>query len=369
MCVPSGTNPRDGGFHLGVFEEIVTYGHESVHFGHDPATGLRCIAAIHSTALGQALGGTRFYPYRSDDDAMIDVLRLSRGMTYKAACAGIMQGGGKAVIIGDPTTHGTDALFEAYGRFVDSLGGRYITAEDVGTTVDNMHVVATQTNHVRGLPREDGGSGDPSPATARGVTAAMRAVSMRLWGTDDLQGRRIAIKGVGKVGMSLAERLSDRGAELVVADVNPAATAHAEATFGAKVVSVEEVHTVDCDIFAPCALGADLNPSSIPELGCRAVAGSANNQLLTDGDADLLVDRGILYAPDYVVNAGGIINIAAEAGGYTADKAATMIDRIFDNLTEVFERADRSGTNTHQAAEAMAEERIAAAKAHTGGTR
>ena len=354
---------------MGVFEEIVTHGHEAVHFGHDPVSGLRCIVAIHSTALGPALGGTRFYPYASDDDAVTDVLRLSRGMTYKAACAGIMQGGGKAVIIGDPKTHGTDALFEAYGRFVDSLGGSYITAEDVGTTVENMHVVFTQTTHVRGLPREDDGSGDPSPATARGVIAAMRAASTRLWGTDDLRGRRVAIKGVGKVGMSLAERLHDRGAELIVADVNSDSTAHAESTFDAKVVTVDEIHTVDCDIFAPCALGADLNATSIPQLGCRAVAGSANNQLLTDADADRLVDRGILYAPDYVVNAGGIINIAAEAGGYTPEKAAVMIDRIFDNLTEVFERADRSGVNTHQAAETMAEERIATVSTRTGGTR
>ncbi len=369
MGAPSGTTSRDGGFHLGVFEEIVTHGHEAVHFGHDQASGLRCIVAIHSTALGPSLGGTRFYPYATDDEALTDVLRLSRGMTYKAACAGIMQGGGKAVIIGNPKTHGTDALFEAYGRFVESLSGRYITAEDVGTTVENMHVVATQTSYVTGLPHEDGGSGDPSPATARGVIAAMRAVSQRLWGTDDLRGRRVAIKGIGKVGMSLAERLHDRGAELIVADVNNDATSHAESALGAKVVSVEEIHTTDCDIFAPCALGADLNASSIPQLGCRAIAGSANNQLHTDEDADRIAERGILYAPDYVVNAGGIINIAAEAGGYSTDKAAAMIDRIFDNMTEVFERADRSGANTHQAAEAMAEERIAAANRTNGGTR
>ncbi len=353
---------------MGVFDTIGTDRHQSVHFGTDPDTGLRSIVAIHSTVLGPALGGTRFYPYASEHDALVDVLRLSKGMTYKAACAGLSLGGGKAVIIGDPARDATDDLFRAYGRFVDGLAGRYITAEDVGTTVENMEVVATQTDHVRGLSVEHGGSGDPSPATARGVLAAQRAVATLLWGSDDLAGKRVAIKGVGKVGMSLARKLAGLGAELIVADVNPAATEIASVELGAKVVDVDEIHHVECEIFAPCALGGDLNARSIPELRCTAVVGSANNQLATEEDGDRLRAAGILYAPDFVVNAGGIINIAAEHGGYTTEKAAAMIDRIFDNLTEILTTADRLDIGTHTAAEHVAEERIAAAAAMEGRT-
>jgi leucine dehydrogenase len=352
----------DGGRPVGVFEAIGTEGHESVHYGYDEASGLRVIGAIHSTALGPSLGGTRFYPYADERDALFDVLRLAKAMTYKAACAGLHQGGGKAVIIGDPKTLGSEALFRAYGRFVDGLAGRYITAEDVGTTVANMEIVAKETRHVSGLPRETGGSGDPSPATARGVVAGMLAVAENLWGSEDLQGRTISIKGVGKVGMSLAERLSERGCELIVADVNETATDQAAINLGAKVVTVNEIHRVDADIFAPCALGADLNARSIPELACAAVAGSANNQLLSRSDADLLTERGILYAPDFVVNAGGIINIAAEQGDYTSEKAARMVDRIQQNLAEIFEAASAASINTERAAVQVAEGRIAAAQ-------
>jgi len=352
---------------LGVFETIGTEQHQSVHFGSDPATGLRSIIAIHSTTLGPALGGTRFYPYASEQAALVDVLRLSKGMTYKAACAGLSLGGGKAVLIGDPTEVGSQDLFRAYGRFVEGLGGQYITAEDVGTTVANMEVISTQTDHVRGLLIEHGGSGDPSPATARGVLAAHRAVAMLLWGSDDLTGRRIAIKGVGKVGMSLARRLSSLGAELVVADVNETATDSAATELGAKVVDVSDIHHVECDIFAPCALGGDLNEATIPVLGCTAIAGSANNQLAVHADGDRLRDAGILYAPDFVVNAGGIINIAAEHGGYSSQKAAEMVDRIYDNVAEILTTADRLGIGTHVAAERVAEERLAQAAA-TGGT-
>lgn len=349
---------------LGVFESVGAESHESVHFGVDHESGLRSIVAIHDTTLGPGLGGTRFYPYATEDDALIDVLRLSKGMTYKAACAGLSFGGGKAVIIGNPSTDGSDALFTAYGKFIDSLGGTYITAEDVGTTVPNMVVVSHQTDHVAGLPMAKGGSGDPSPATARGVVAAIKAVAVRLFGTDSLHGRRVAIKGVGKVGMSLAERLHGLGAELVVADIDEMATELAARDLGAKVTSVEDIHSVDCDIFSPCALGADLHAASIPELSCSAVAGSANNQLATDADSQRLRDAGILYAPDFVVNAGGIINIAAEHGGYSVAKAGEMVDRIRVNLTEILAEADRLDTDTHQAAEHVAQRRIAAVKAH-----
>lgn len=347
---------------MGVFDLIGTEEHESLHFGVDHETGLRAIVAIHSTILGPALGGTRFFPYPTEEEAVVDVLRLSKGMTYKAACAGLPFGGGKAVIIGDPHEIGSEGLFHAYGRFVESLGGEYITAEDVGTTVPNMAVVATETSYVSGLPLESGGSGDPSPATARGVVAAIRAVSQHIWKTDDLRGRRIAIKGVGKVGMSLAERLTGLGVEIIVADVNDRATHYAEAELGAKVVSVDDVHAVDCDLFAPCALGADLNIATIPQLSCAAVAGSANNQLATDEDGGRLRAAGVVYAPDFVVNAGGIINIAAEGGGYSPEKAATMIDKVGPNVLEVLAKADELDIDTHSAAELIAEMRIEAAR-------
>jgi glutamate dehydrogenase/leucine dehydrogenase len=348
---------------LGVFDLVDTETHESVHFGVDHATGLRSIIAIHDTTLGPALGGTRFYPYESEEDAIVDVLRLAKGMTYKAACAGLDQGGGKGVIIGDPAELRSDELLLAYGRFVESLGGTYITAEDVGTTVRDMVVVSQVTEHVSGLPIESGGSGDPSPATARGVVAALEAVAFHLWGSRDLGGRRIAVKGVGKVGMSLVERLSARGCELVVADINEVATGEAALNFGAKVTSVDDIHAVDCDIFSPCALGAGLNSATIPQLSCSAVAGSANNQLKTPDDAIRIKAAGILYAPDFVVNAGGIINIAAARGGYSVDTAKDMIDRVGPNLTAIIEKAQELDIDTHTAAEVVADERIAAARA------
>ena len=352
---------------MGVFETIGTETHESVHFCEDKATGLRAIVAIHSTVLGPSLGGTRFYPYSNEQTALIDVLRLAQGMTYKAAVAGLSQGGGKAVIIGDPAQLASPELFRVYGRFINGLAGRYITAEDVGTTVENMEHVATQTPFVSGLPMADGGSGDPSPATARGVVASIKAVSNHLWGTDDLDGRIVAIKGVGKVGFSLAEMLASMGARLVVADVDSRATEVASMRFGAKVVSTDEIHAVECDIFSPCALGADLNEATIPQLSCTAIVGSANNQLAVPADAERLAERGILYAPDFVVNAGGIINIAAETGGYNVEKADRMVNRIYDNLTKVLHASDRLGISTERAAEHVADARIDEARMQ-GGT-
>jgi leucine dehydrogenase len=346
---------------LGVFETIGTDAHESVHFGQDPASGLKAIVAIHSTVLGPSLGGTRFYPYPDEQAALTDVLRLSQAMTYKAAAAGLAQGGGKAVIIGDPAQLRSDELFRAYGRFINGLAGCYITAEDVGTTVADMEIVATETSFVSGLPVADGGSGDPSPATAHGVAASMRAVSNYLWGTNDVNGRRVAIKGVGKVGMELARMLASEGVELVVADVNGGATDAASAAFGAKVVSIEEIHGIECDFFSPCALGGDLNSATIPQMSCAAVVGSANNQLALEGDADRLAERGILYAPDFVVNAGGIINIAAEADGYSVEKADRMVDSIYDTLSKVLRTSDNLGISTDDAARHVAEARIAEA--------
>jgi len=360
MGVSDETNPVEA--ILGVFDLVDVEGHESVHFGVDHESGLRSIIAIHSTVLGPALGGTRFYPYRSEEEALTDVLRLSKGMTYKAACAGLELGGGKAVIIGDPATLGSKDLFRAYGRFVDSLGGTYITAEDVGTTVPDTVVVGEETNHVTGLQVEMGGSGDPSPMTARGVVVAMEAVSEHLWRTGDLTGRRVAIKGVGKVGSSLVEHLHHRGAELIVADINPAATEWAATNFDAKITSVDDIHSVACDIFAPCALGADLNADTIPHLTCSAIVGSANNQLATPADGARLQEVGIMYVPDFVANAGGIINIAAERGGYSTEKAVGMIERIRTTVTEVLTKAKEFTIDTNAAAMLLADERIRAAK-------
>jgi leucine dehydrogenase len=344
---------------LGVFETIGADTHEEVLFGLDHASGLRTIVAIHNTALGPALGGTRFYPYQNEDQALIDVLRLSKGMTLKSAAAGLDLGGGKAVVIGDPRAIHSERLLRAYGRVVDSLGGRYITAQDVGSTPEDMAIIARETNWVTGLPSHEGGSGDPSPATARGVAAAMRAVADRLWGSEDLAGRKVALQGVGKVGMDLLRRLTEAGAETVVSDVNEEAVTFAVETYGSKAVAVDEIHDVESDIFAPCALGACLSESTIARLRCQAVVGSANNQLAIDDDADLLVERGILYAPDFVVNAGGVINIAVEMDGYSVDRAAAMIDHIHDNLTAVLDAAEAEGVNPHVAAVTAAERRIA----------
>jgi leucine dehydrogenase len=351
---------------LGVFETIGTDAHESVHFGEDTASGLKAIVAIHSTVLGPSLGGTRFYPYADEQAALVDVLRLSQAMTYKAAAAGLAQGGGKAVIIGDPTHLRSDDLFRAYGRFINGLAGRYITAEDVGTTVADMEIVASETSFVSGLPVTDGGSGDPSPATAMGVAASMRAVSSYLWGMDNLNGRKVAIKGVGKVGMELAGVLAAQGVELVVADVNSEATDAASTAFGAKVVSIEDIHTIECDFFSPCALGGDLNGATIPQMSCAAVVGSANNQLAAEGDANRLAERGILYAPDFVVNAGGIINIAAEADGYSIEKADRMVESIYDTLSKVLRTSDSLGVSTDDAAKHVAETRISEATKRGG---
>jgi len=343
---------------LGVFEAIGTETHEEVLFGADQASGLRTIIAIHDSSLGPALGGTRFYPYADEDAALRDVLRLAKGMTLKSAAAGLDFGGGKAVIIGDPATLWSKDLIRAYGREIDTLGGRYITAEDVGTTVEDMVLVSEETPYVSGLPFDLGGSGDPSPATARGVMAALRAIAERLWGTSDLEGRRVAVQGIGKVGMDLVRRLTDVGAETIVTDPNAAAVKFATEEYGSTAVALDDIYDVACDIFSPCALGATLNEETIPRLHCAAIAGSANNQLAADWDMDAITDRGILYAPDFVVNAGGVINIAVEADGYSPERAALMVDRIYDNVTAVFETADSDGMNPNDAGLRFAARRI-----------
>ena len=344
------------------FDVMVPDGFEQVAFGHDAATGLRAIVALHSTVLGPGLGGTRFYPFADEEAALVDVCRLAKGMTYKHAAAGLDQGGGKAVIIGDPAALRTDALIRAYARFVDGLAGRYVTAEDVGTTQADMDLVRTITPHVSGISEHLGGSGDPSPATALGVLWAMKAVAERLWGGPSLEGRHVCINGVGKVGGALADHLHAEGAQLSVADVRSTATEAVVARTGARVVPPDEAHAVECDLYSPCALGRALSATTIPVLRCAAVVGSANNQLDTPQDAQRITESGVLYAPDYVVNAGGVINIAQEKGGYDRARAEDRIRGIHDTVLRVLDLAGAEGVTTAAAADLLAERRIDAAR-------
>ena len=334
-------------------------GHEQVVFGHDPETGLRCIIAIHSTALGPALGGTRFYPYDSEESALVDVLRLAKAMSYKAACAGLDLGGGKAVIIGDPETDKTEALLRAYGRMVESLGGRYITACDVGTYPKDMEFVGRETRWATGKDVEHGGSGDSGILTAYGVYLGMKATAREQFGSDDLAGRHIAVQGLGKVGRRLVDHLLDEGAKISAADVDEEALANA-ADKGVDTVAADEIFDVDADIFSPNALGAVLSQETIPRLQVRAVCGGANNQLATIEDAARLQERGILYAPDYVVNAGGLINVSDELhpGGYSPERSKHKAQHIDDTLVEIFEEAREAGVTTEIAAERVAERRM-----------
>jgi len=334
-------------------------GHEQVVFGHDDGTGLRAIIAIHSTTLGPAAGGCRMWPYATTAEAVADVLRLSRGMSYKNAMAGLQLGGGKAVIIGE-SRRKTPELFEAYGRFVESLGGRYVTAEDVGTTTADMAQVARVTRYVAGLGRAPGeAGGDPGPKTALGVFLGIKAAVKFRLGRSDLAGISVAVQGVGGVGYHLCGMLAAAGARLHVADVRPAALQRVCDEFRARAVPVEEVLCEDVDVLAPCALGAVLTAHSIAQLRARIVAGAANNQLAQGQDGQGLPTAGILYAPDYVINAGGIISVAREyRGGATEEQVIADIHAIPVRLTEIFERARRENRTTNAVADQMARERL-----------
>jgi glutamate dehydrogenase/leucine dehydrogenase len=341
-----------------VFDEVAREGHEQVLYGYDQVSGLRAIIAIHSTALGPALGGTRFFPYQSEDDALKDVLRLSKGMTYKAAAAGLDLGGGKAVIIGDPRTDKSERLLRAYGRIVDSLRGRYITAEDVGTTTRDLDIVRRETRWALGNSVAEGGAGDPSPMTARGLFAAAKAVAEFLWGDSQLAGRRFAVQGVGKVGSALVQLLVEARAEVIVSDAYDTAIKIAVDNYGVKSVDVEDIHTVDADFYSPCALGAGLNAKTVPELNCQAIVGSANNQLATDEDAERIAERGIVYAPDFVVNAGGLINVYDELQGYSKMRAMHRVDSIFDATKRILEMSKEEAITPNRAAVKVADKRI-----------
>jgi glutamate dehydrogenase/leucine dehydrogenase len=341
------------------------HGCESLHLCADPVTGLRAVVAVHSTVLGPSLGGTRFRPYASLDEAVTDVGRLARGMTYKHAACGNRQGGGKAVIIGEPADLRSDALLDRYGRFLDSLGGTYLTAEDVGTTQADMDRLRSVTPHVTGTSLHLGGSGDPSPATAWGVLHAMRAVAQHRWGSSSLDGRHVVVLGTGKVGTALARHLHEAGARLTLADVRADVVASLAIELGADVVAVDDALTVECDVLSPCAMGAVLSVTSIPALRCAAVCGAANNQLAVDEDGDRLAEADVLYAPDYVVNAGGVINIADETapGGYDEARALARVASIEATLGRVFALASEHGLTPAAAADRLAEDRLAAAAA------
>ena len=337
-------------------DELATAGHEQVVFCHDAATGLRAIIAIHDTRLGPALGGTRMHAYASEAEALTDVLRLSQGMTHKAAAAGIALGGGKAVIIGDPATK-TDDLLRAYGRFVDSLGGRYFTAADVGTTAADLDVVATATRYVTG---SNSGSGDSGYSTAYGVFCSMRAAAEHRWGPEGLAGRRVGVEGIGKVGTHLVSLLLDAGAQVVASDVSQESLSrlleqHPTTTVRHSVVDAP------VDVYAPCALGATLNPSSIDALRAEIVCGAANNQLLTAADGETLHRRGITWVPDYVANAGGLIQVNGEVHGTTAEQVTTAIEAIAGTVREILTGSDATGRTPGQVAADIVAARLAAA--------
>ncbi|MHB8244590.1 MAG: Glu/Leu/Phe/Val family dehydrogenase [Acidimicrobiales bacterium] len=336
--------------------------HEEVGGIWQKGSGLRAIVAIHSTALGPGLGGTRFRPYSSLSEAVADVLRLSKAMSYKAAMAGLNFGGGKAVIIGDPAALRTPALLQDYAAFLDTFDGRYYTAEDVGTTQADMDELGRHSRFVTGRSIEAGGSGDPSPLTAYGVCRAMQATAQCLWGSPSLRGRTIAISGVGKVGGTLAELVAADGAKVVVSDIDEGAVRLAVDRLGAQPATVEEIHRTPCDIFAPCALGGAINDETVLELSCEAVVGAANNQLSRRELAAVLRNRSIAYVPDYVANAGGIINIAYERGGYDPEAAHEHVGRIFDAVVGLFEQASRSGDTLEEIADRTAEARMADAR-------
>ena len=344
---------------MDLFGKLASYDYGEVHLKLDKATGLRAIVAIHDTRLGPALGGCRFIPYDTTEDALVDALRLARGMTYKAALAGLAHGGGKSVLIRPPQHFDRVALFRAFGKFIDDLRGHYITAEDSGTGLEDMEVIRTVTKHVTGIDPSHGGSGDPSPFTALGVRRGIEAAVKFKLGKDSLAGIHVAVQGVGHVGYHLCKELHASGAKLTVADVDLLKAERAQREFGAKTVAIDAIAHVPCDVFAPCALGAGLNDQTIPNLLTPIVAGAANNQLAEPRHGDDLHARGILYAPDYAINAGGLVNVAQEVKGYDAKAARDKTLKIYDTMMEIFERSKNLGAPTYKVADMLVEEKLA----------
>lgn len=342
-----------------IFEAMAKRGHEQLVFWSEPSIGYKGLIAIHDTTLGPALGGTRFWNYASEDEAVTDVLRLARGMTYKAAITGLNLGGGKSVIMGDNRTMEREMIFRAHGRAVESLKGRYITAEDVGTSVDDMEFVRMETDSVSGLKE---GSGDPSPITAFGVYRGIKACAQFRYGDDSLEGKHVVVQGVGHVGYYLCKDLAAEGAQLTVADIDEGRVQRVVDDFDATAVSSDEVYRVDADIYAPCALGAVINDDTIGELKVDIIAGAANNQLAETRHGQALHDRGILYAPDYVINAGGLCNVYGELHGWTPEQSKKKAGAIYDTLLRIFNRAQGEEIPTSQAADRVARQRISEAQ-------
>jgi leucine dehydrogenase len=347
---------------MDVFGRLDAYDYGEVHFKLDKATGLKAIVAIHDTRLGPSLGGCRFIHYDSDDNALLDALRLARGMTYKAALAGLPHGGGKSVIVRPRQHFDRVALFRAFGKFVDDLRGHYVAAEDSGTGLEDMEVVRSVTKWVTGVDPSRGGSGDPSPFTALGVRRGIEACVEKKLGKTSLKGVHVAVQGVGHVGYHLCKELHANGASMTVADVDPLKAERAHREFGATVVPLDAIFDVACDVFAPCALGSALNDTTIQRLKARIVAGAANNQLAVPRNGDDLHERGILYAPDYAINAGGLINVAQEVIGYDEAKARAKTLLIHDTIAEIIARSEQLKAPTYKVADMLVEERLAAAR-------
>lgn len=341
------------------FEMMETYDHEQIIYCSSKEAGLRAIIAIHDTTLGPALGGTRMWNYSSYEDALKDALRLSRGMTYKAAVAGLNLGGGKAVIIGDSQTQKNEVLFRTFGKFVDGLAGRYITAEDVGTDVKDMEYVRMETKYVTGISKALGGSGDPSPVTAYGVYVGIKACAHEKWGSDSLRGRRVAVQGAGNVSKHLCEHLYNEGADITICDINEERVRKISSVMKVNAVGPDQIYDVDAEIFAPTALGGIINDNTIPKFKFQIIAGGANNQLEDENiHGKMLKDKNILYAPDYVINAGGLINVANELEGYRQDRAMKQAEGIYEILKKIIETSKKDNTPTHIASNKIAEERL-----------
>ncbi len=341
------------------FERLYAEGHEEVVFFSDASCNLKAIIAIHNTVLGPALGGTRMWPYASETEAVEDVLRLAKGMTYKAAVSGLNLGGGKAVIIGDPKKDKSEALFRSYGRYLESLNGRYITAEDVNIGVEDIEHVFTETSNVVGVAKMHGGSGNPSPYTARGVFRGMEAAAVKVFGDRSLKGKVVALQGAGSVGRFLGKLLYDSGAKIFVTDINEQNTEKfKEVVPNAEVVGIDEIYDIDCDIYAPCALGATVNDNTIDRLKCKIVCGAANNQLQEERHGDILKEKNILYAPDYLINAGGLMNVSIEFEGWSDNKANRMVDTIFETTLKIFKISDEQNIPVYKATDILAESRI-----------
>lgn len=342
-----------------VFGQVSFDNHEQIVFCHDKDTGLKAIIGIHNTVLGPALGGTRMWKYNNEWEALNDVLRLSRGMTFKSAVAGLNLGGGKAVIIGDAKTEKTPELMRKFGEFVHSLSGKYITAEDVGMKTEDMDTVREVTPHVTGISESLGGSGNPSPVTAFGVYMGMKAAAKFQYGTDKLEGKKVLVQGVGHVGETLVDYLVKEGAVVTIADINEERLNEMRAKFGVSIFSGDDLYSADVDIYAPCALGATLNDETIHKIKATVIAGGANNQLADENKHGLILkERGILYAPDFLINAGGIINVYAEIEKYDKAEAMRRTENIYNTALEIFTYASAHGITTHQAALKVAQNRI-----------